>query len=58
MDIKAYGLLRKSIKGLAVKHLQNKADAFTAFKLGLLLNEIFTQDDPKQLVKKIAIVLL
>ena len=52
VNINVYSLLREEITGLYVKHLKKKADIVTASELGLVLHEMFNDNNPKQVVKR------
>ena len=58
LDIKTYPLLRKLIKSLTVKHLKCKADIFSADEMKKIFTEMFNENEPSDLKKKVTIALL
>ena len=57
IEIKNWALLRKLIKSLTVKHLKKKADIFTWIEMQKILEEMFDEEKPKELVRKIMVAL-
>ena len=58
IDIKNYILLRKTIKQLTVHHLKKKADVIPASDFKRALEEMYDENDPKDLRDKVGVTLL
>ena len=50
-------MLKKLLKGLTAKHVEKKADFFTADEMGNLINDILKDEEPKTLGMNICIII-